>query len=125
MSSTAACPAWHVSQPLCTQATGLFYQPARCLVPAPARMSQLEAPGCDKTRLRDGERDETYWGGELTGSTMGRSGFIVAVWDVEGLVHRDVKYQRKNLCCCSQNSLFYGKRLRGIRLKPKQFLMDH
>ena len=53
-SSTAACHARHVSQPLHTQATGLFYQPACRLVPATARTSQLEAQGCDKAGLGDG-----------------------------------------------------------------------
>lgn len=53
-SSIAACRARHISQPLCTQATGLFYQPASRLVPAPARTSQLEARGCDKAGLGDG-----------------------------------------------------------------------
>lgn len=49
--SIAACCAWHISQPLCAQAIGLVYQPARRLVPATARMSQLEARGCDKAGL--------------------------------------------------------------------------
>lgn len=35
-----------------------------------------------------GGRDGKYWGGELIGSSMGRSGFIAAVWDIEGLAHR-------------------------------------
>lgn len=84
----AACRAQHISQPLCTQASSLFYQPARRLVPAPARTSQLEAQGCDKAGLGDGGRDGKYWGGELIGSSTGRSGFIAVVWDVEGLAHR-------------------------------------
>lgn len=55
-SSIAACHAQHVSQLLCTQATSLLYQPARHLVPATARTSQLEARECDKAGLGDGGR---------------------------------------------------------------------
>uniref|UniRef100_A0A674G7B5 Uncharacterized protein n=1 Tax=Taeniopygia guttata TaxID=59729 RepID=A0A674G7B5_TAEGU len=80
----------------------------------------LEARGCDKAGLGDGGRDGKYWGGELKSSSTGRRGFISAVQD---RVHKMQK-ARLNLSCCSQNSLLYGKHLRGIRLKPNQFLMD-
>jgi len=40
-----------------------------------------------------GGRDGKYWGGELTGSRMGRGGFIAVERDVAGLAHKDVKDQ--------------------------------
>lgn len=89
-SLTAACRAQLISQPLCTAATGLFYQPAHHLVPLTARTSQLEARECDKAGLGDGEREGKYWGGELKGSSMGRKGFIAAMQDT---VHKNAKDQ--------------------------------
>lgn len=49
----------------------------------------------DVTRLAQemGGRDGKYWGGELTGSSMGRRGFIAPVQDTE---HKNAKEQAQS-----------------------------
>lgn len=61
------------------------------MVPATARTSQLESKGYDKAGLGDGGEGWEILGGELIGSSVGRSGFIAAVWDVEELAQKDIK----------------------------------
>lgn len=88
-SSVAACRAQHVSQPLHTQANGLFYQPARCLVPVPARTPQLEAQGCDKAGLGDGGE-----GWEVLGRWAHRQQYGEKWIYCSGVGHRRASAQR-------------------------------
>lgn len=94
-------------------------QSAQCTVPATARSSQLEDGG--RAGVSFGDR-EWEISGRWAHGQQHTENWIYCSATGQGGARMQI---RKGCALCSQNSLFYGKCLRGIRLKPNQFLMDH